>query len=458
MEEIDTEEQIIFPEGFVWGSATSAYQIEGAWNEDGKGESIWDRFIHQQGAIEDGSTGDVAVDHYHRFQEDVEIMKEMGLKAYRFSISWPRIFPDGMGKPNPKGLQFYKNLTEALVSANITPVVTLYHWDLPQALQDQGGWLNRVLVEHFESYARTMFKELGDMVPIWLTHNEPNVVAYMGHASGEHAPGIRDLETAIQVSHNLLLSHGMATQAYKQMGLEGKIGIALGLSPIQPNSQSQEDVLAAQMQDEFKNKWFLDPILRGAYPDKLLSFFQSRYGAPHIEGGDLELINTPIDLLGVNNYDRNIVAADETTTLGIRRVKAKDAEYTARGREIYPEGLYDLLIRIKQDYGNIPIYITENGAAFNDKLTADGKVHDERRIRFLREYLKKAWQAIDANVNLQGYFVWSQMDNFGWTYGYSKRYGLIHVDQQSLARTWKDSAFFYQNVIKNNSLPQANIK
>ncbi len=441
-----------FPKSFEWGVATASYQIEGAYNEGGKGESIWDRFSHQPGNIENGDTGDTACDHYHRYKEDIQMMKEMGIKAYRFSISWPRIFPEGFGRPNKKGLDFYKRLVEDLLDVNIKPVATLYHWDLPQVLQNKGGWVNRSLTGYFEEYAKCMFKELGDKVPMWITHNEPWVVAFMGHAFGEHAPGMRDFKEAVQVTHNLLLSHGRAVEAYREMGLEGKIGIALNLTPVYPATTSEKDKIAARKQDQFSNRWFLDPVLKGSYPSMLLNFYQTRYAAPNIKEGDLDIISTPIDFLGINYYSRSVVKADESTELGVEHVKIENTKYTEMGWEIFPGGLYDLLARIRRDYRAIPIYITENGAAFNDKLTKNHKVHDRKRIDYLRAHLEEAWKAIENGVPLKGYFVWSLMDNFEWDSGFSKRFGLIHVDFQTFKRVWKDSAYFYREVIKNNGL------
>ncbi len=448
----DVSMKYVFPKDFEWGTATAAHQIEGAWNEDGKGESIWDRFSHQPNNIQNKDTGDIACDHYHRFKEDIQIMKEMGVKAYRFSISWPRVLPKGIGKPNQKGLDFYKKLVETLLDANIKPVATLYHWDLPQALQDKGGWLNMDVGEYFEEYAKCMFKELGDLVPMWITHNEPWVAAYMGHAFGEHAPGMRDFKKAVQVTHNLLLSHGLAVKTYREMGLKGKIGIALNLSPVYPATSSEKDKIAARKQDQFMNKWFLDPILKGTYPKMLLKFYQKKYGVPSIKEEDMKIISAPIDFLGINCYSRNVVKADENTELGVGHVKVENVKYTEMGWEIFPKGLYDLLTRIRKDYRTIPIYITENGAAFNDKLTKDHKIHDRKRIDYLHAHFEEAWKAIENGIPLKGYFVWSLMDNFEWAFGYSKRFGLIYTDFQILKRIWKDSAYFYKGVIKSNGL------
>ncbi len=442
----------VFPKDFEWGVATSSYQIEGAHNEDGKGESIWDHFSHRPNNIQNNDTGNIACDNYHRFKEDVQIMKEMGIKAYRFSISWPRILPKGTGKPNQKGLDFYRKLVESLLDANIKPVATLYHWDLPQALQDKGGWVNRDLTGYLEEYVKLMFRELGDLVPMWITHNEPWVVAYLGHAFGEHAPGMRDFRNAVRVAHNLLLSHGLAVKTYREMKLKGKIGITLNLNSVYPATGSEKDKIAARKQDEFMNKWFLDPVLKGSYPEILLKFYQKKYGVPNIRNKDMEIISVPIDFLGINYYTRNVVKADENTELGFVRVKIENAEYTEMGWEIFPKGLYDILVRIRKDYGDIPIYITENGAAFNDKLTKEQKVHDRKRIDYLHAHLEEAGKAIRDGVRLKGYFVWSLMDNFEWAFGYSKRFGLIYVDFQILKRIRKDSAYFYEDIIKNNGI------
>ncbi len=437
----------IFPKCFEWGAATSAYQIEGAWKEDGKGLSVWDKLSHQKSNIKNGDNGDISCDHYHRYKKDVRMMKEMGIQSYRFSVSWPRIFPKGSGKPNQKGLNFYRKLIETLLDANIKPIIALYHWDLPQALQDKGGWVNRNIVESFEKYAECMFKEFGELVPMWITHNEPN------YPFGIYKGAIQNTKEAIQVAHNLLLSHGKAVNIYRQLGLNGKIGLTLNLSPVYPASNSQKDKIAAKKQDQFKNTWFLNPILKGVYPSELLDFFKKKYGAPNIEKNDLKIINTKMDFLGVNYYNRDVVKADEKNNdLGVKQIKTKNAKYTDMGLEIYPQGLYDLLIRLKKDYGNIPLYITENGSAFNDKLTKKGEIHDKNRIDFLHKHLIEINKAIKAGVNLKGYSMWSLMDNFEWTFGYSQRFGLIYVDFQTLKRSWKDSAYFYREVIKNNRL------
>ncbi|MCK4635092.1 MAG: family 1 glycosylhydrolase, partial [Candidatus Aenigmarchaeota archaeon] len=361
-----------FPKGFEWGADASAYQTEGAWNEDGKGESIWDRFCHKPGNILNGDTGDVACDHYHRYEKDIEIMKELGLKAYRFSISWPRIFPKGSGKPNKKGLDFYKRLVKKLLEAGIKPMACLYHFDLPQALQEKDGWVNRDITEHFENYAKFIFKELNS-VKKWMTINEPFSIVNGGYIRGHDAPGIRDMKQAIQVMHNILVSHGKAVNAYREMNLDGEIGIGLSFVPIYP--KRKEDEHAAKMADNFRNGWFSDPILKGAYPKELFKKFQQKWGVPVIKKGDLEITSTPLDFMGVNYYYRYMVERDENNVFGFKRINPKGAEYDAMGWEIYHQGLYDLLLRLKKDYKGIPIYITEGGAAFDDKLEKS-RVHD----------------------------------------------------------------------------------
>jgi len=438
-----------FPKGFEWGAAVSAYQIEGAWNEDGKGESIWDGFVHQPGRILNGNTGDIACDHYHRYKEDVEMMKKIGLKAYRFSISWSRIFPKGFGKPNRKGLDFYKKLIDELLKADIKPMVCLYHFDLPQALQEKGGWVNRNIVEYFEEYAVFIFKELGNSVSKWLTINEPLSIVNGGYIKGKDAPGVKDMKLAIQVMHNVLVSHGRAVKSYRKLGLTGEIGIGLNLFPTYPNRE--KDIEAAEMADNIRNKWFLDPLMKRYYPEKLMKKFRDNWNEPLIEKGDLKLINTPLDFIGVNYYRRFLVEEDKSDPLGFKRVEPKNAEYDAMGWEIYPQGLYDTLIRLKKEYGNPLLYITEGGVAFDDKLEGN-KVHDEKRINYMCEELEKVHEALKDGVRLKGYHVWSLMDNFEWLLGYSKRFGLVYIDNETQKRILKDSAYFYRKIIKDNGM------
>lgn len=443
---------LIFPENFLWGTATGAYQIEGAYNEDGKGESIWDRYTHTPGTILGSDTGDVACDHYHLYEEDVKIMKEMGIKTYRFSISWPRIFPDGKGEPNKKGMDFYRNLVNLLAENEITPAITLYHWDLPQKLQDIGGWANREVVDLFVQYARYVFKELGDKVPIWITFNEPWVSSFIGYWYGGHPPAISDLSLAIQAAHNIMLAHGKAVRAYREMGMKGEIGITLNLNPVYPASENENDLLAANRYSEFYNSWFLDPILKGKYPEQLLELFSNFATPPNIDSVDMDVIHTPIDFLGVNNYSFTSVVYDANKLpLQINFAEAGKAK-TDTGWEIYPEGIHDLLLYLHQEYNGIKIMITENGAAFKDVIDNDGKVNDNERISYLNDHITEIYRAMKDGVNLAGYYIWSFMDNFEWRMGYSKRFGLVYIDYETQKRIIKKSGLWYKKVIENNGI------
>ncbi|MCS7223564.1 MAG: GH1 family beta-glucosidase [Armatimonadetes bacterium] len=438
-----------FPDDFLWGVATSAYQIEGAWKEDGKGPSIWDTFSHTAGKIVDGSTGDVACDHYHLWRQDIELMKDLGVQGYRFSVSWPRVLPDGFGPVNEKGLDFYDRLVDGLKEAGIEPFVTLYHWDLPQSLQDIGGWTNRSVAYYFADYATVLSRRLGDRVRFWMTHNEPWVVAWIGYGWGHHAPGLTSARAALQVSHHLLLSHGLAFPVLKDSGNQSKVGIVLNLSPVYPATESEQDQEAARRQDGFLNRWYLDPIFVGAYPADMWSLFGNL--VPKVEAGDLSLISKPVDFLGVNYYSRSVVADDPAGGLTkTRSVRVPESEYTEMDWEIYPQGLYDLLMRLHRDYRAPTLYITENGAAFKDEVAEDGSVRDERRLRFLREHFVQASRAIQDKVRLKGYFVWSLMDNFEWAFGYTKRFGIVYVDFSTQKRILKESAKWFRQVIKEN--------
>ncbi|WP_026485582.1 GH1 family beta-glucosidase [Caldanaerobius polysaccharolyticus] len=439
-----------FPEDFIWGTATAAYQIEGAANEDGRGESIWDRFSHIPGNVWNNQNGDVACDHYHRYKEDVQILKDMGVKGYRFSISWPRVIPEGTGKINQKGVDFYNGLIDELLKYNIQPFVTLYHWDLPQALQYKGGWANRDTAEYFADYASEMFRLFGDRVKHWITHNEPWCTSFLGHAIGVHAPGIKDFSTALQVAHNVLLSHGKAVQYFRQAGRGGKIGITLNLTPVYAASDREEDVRAATVADGYSNRWFLDPVFKGQYPEDMLKNFGSFAKIPDVQVGDMKIISSPMDFLGVNYYTRSFVKYNPDAQFGTESLRP-DGQYTEMDWEVYPQGLYDLLMRLKKDYGDIDIYITENGAAFKD-VVENNSVDDSDRLNYLKMHFEKAAEAIRDGVKLKGYFVWSLMDNFEWAHGYSKRFGLIYVDYETQKRIWKKSALWYKDVIANNSL------
>nr|THJ78314.1 beta-glucosidase [Acetivibrio thermocellus] len=444
--------KITFPKDFIWGSATAAYQIEGAYNEDGKGESIWDRFSHTPGNIADGHTGDVACDHYHRYEEDIKIMKEIGIKSYRFSISWPRIFPEGTGKLNQKGLDFYKRLTNLLLENGIMPAITLYHWDLPQKLQDKGGWKNRDTTDYFTEYSEVIFKNLGDIVPIWFTHNEPGVVSLLGHFLGIHAPGIKDLRTSLEVSHNLLLSHGKAVKLFREMNIDAQIGIALNLSYHYPASEKAEDIEAAELSFSLAGRWYLDPVLKGRYPENALKLYKKKGIELSFPEDDLKLISQPIDFIAFNNYSSEFIKYDPSSESGFSPANSilEKFEKTDMGWIIYPEGLYDLLMLLDKDYGKPNIVISENGAAFKDEIGSNGKIEDTKRIQYLKDYLTQAHRAIQDGVNLKAYYLWSLLDNFEWAYGYNKRFGIVHVNFDTLERKIKDSGYWYKEVIKNN--------
>ncbi len=439
-----------FPPGFVWGAATASYQIEGAWQADGKGESIWDRFSHTPGKIEHGHTGDAACDHYHRWREDIGLMQALGLNAYRFSIAWPRILPAGRGSVNTAGLDYYDQLVDGLLAAGIQPYATLYHWDLPQALQELGGWTNRDVAHWFADYADLVSRRLGDRVQHWITHNEPWVVAFMGEWLGVHAPGNRDLRRALAAGHHLLVSHGLALEPLRaNAGPAGRLGITLNLTAAYPASDRSEDEAAAQRQDGFVNRWFLHPLYKGSYPEDMLEIFKGQMIEPQAD--DMALISRPFDFLGVNYYTRAVCKAARDGLLQLDMVK-QPGEHTEMGWEVYPEGLYDTLMQVQRDYAPASVYITENGAAFVDKLDGQGQVKDTRREAYLREHFVQAQRAIAAGAPLHGYFVWSLMDNFEWSYGYSKRFGLIYVDYATQARTIKQSGRWYSQVTRRNSL------
>jgi beta-glucosidase len=438
-----------FPLGVRLGAATAAFQIEGAVREEGRGESIWDTFCRVPGAIANGDTGDVAVDHYHRFEDDLDLMAELGLGCYRFSIAWPRVQPDGRGPANPQGLRFYRRLTEGLLERGIEPIATLYHWDLPQALQDGGGWAARDTAQRFAEYATIVADELGDAVSQWITHNEPWVVAFLGHAEGIKAPGVRDWPTALRASHHLLLSHGLALQALRaSLGEMAEIGIAVNLFPVHPATSAPADREAARRMDGHLNRWFLDPLLRGAYPEDMVACYEALYGPPDsVRDGDLALIGAPIDFLGVNYYNpERIEAAPTTLPLQARRVPALPPT-TAMGWEVDPNGLHEVLLRLRRDYGALPVYITENGASYDDPAVADGHVDDALRMAYLQGHLTALARAVDDGADVRRYCVWSLLDNFEWEQGYDKRFGIVHVDFETLARVPKRSALWYRDFI-----------
>ncbi len=444
-----------FPEKFIWGAATSSYQIEGAWNEDGKGESIWDRFVHRPHTIRNGDTGDFACDHYHRISQDVALMKELGLKAYRFSIAWPRVMPEGRGQVNDKGVDFYDRLVDRLLAANILPVCTLYHWDLPQALQETGGWANREISDWFADYALLMFDRLGDRVPVWATLNEPWVTAFPGHAFGVMAPGLADNSLAYQVLHHELLAHGKALEVFREGGYAGEIGIALDIVHSEPASQNERDLAACERHTQNHNNLCLDPLLKGHYPQAIMDWIGIM--APHISEGDMEQISRPIDFLGVNYYHSTEVSFDANGGLLKCRVLQKTKPmwgFTQMGWGIYPSGLTASLINLKDNYGNPKILITENGCASLDQTDSNGFVFDWERINYLRIHLIAAHEAIRAGVNLKGYFVWSLMDNFEWAHGYLPKFGLIRIDDATRERLPKQSFYWYRDSIAQNGVAE----
>jgi beta-glucosidase len=442
-----------FPKGFVWGAATAAYQIEGAWNEDGKGESIWDRFSHTPGHIENGDTGDVACDHYHRWREDIELMKAIGLRAYRFSISWPRVIPDGRGRVNQAGLDFYRHLAEGLLEAGIVPYATLYHWDLPMALQDRGGWPARETVEAFVEYAEVVCGGLDGLVKSWITLNEPRVSAEVGYLDGRHAPGHTNLDETLAAAHHLLLAHGRAVPVIRRHCPDARVGITLDLHPCVPASASEADRRSADLQQAIKSRWYLDPLAGLGYPAEAVE--DHSRPMDFVRPGDMEAITAPIDFLGVNYYTREIVrsgAIPENENLP-QTVFAADNP-TAMGWEVYPQGLQSVLEWLNAVYPFPAYIVTENGAAFDDIVTDDGGVDDPRRVAYIRDHLLAAASAIAGGVPLQGYFVWSLLDNFEWSFGYSKRFGLVRVDFGTQKRTPKASAAWYRDVIAANGLPR----
>ena len=438
--------EYIFPDGFDWGCATASHQIEGSPLADGAGESIWHRFTHSSGMIMNGDTADVACDHYRRYKEDVALMKRLGLTAYRFSIAWPRIFPEGRGHTNQAGLDFYSALVDELLAAGIKPCPTLYHWDLPQSIEDVGGWRNPDTALWFGEYARLMFEKLGDRVKFWITLNEPWVVAFIGHALGLHAPGLINVDQMLVVGHNLLRAHGQAVSAFRQSGRDGRIGITLDVQAAQPATDSAEDKAAAERYAAFKDRWFLDPIFHGKYPDEMCEAFPA---LPEMTAEDKKIINQPVDFIGVNNYTRSVWRHNEVSFLRAEQV-FPEGKYTEMEWEVYPDGLREALVWMHEHYDGPPIYVTENGASFPDDVAPDGEVNDDDRLDYVRGYLKACHAAIEQGVDLRGYFLWSLMDNFEWGFGYSKRFGIVRVDFDSQKRTIKKSGHWYAGVAKNN--------
>ena len=433
---------------FIWGVATSSYQIEGAANEDGRGKSIWDTFCKVPGKVANFDNGDIACDHYHRFKEDLDLMKWMGVKAYRFSVAWPRVIPDGVGRVNEMGLDFYDRLIDSLLEREISPWLTMYHWDLPEALQLRGGWNNREVVEWFGEYGEVLTSRFGDRVKNWMTLNEPFCSAWLGHLYGDMAPGIKDLQTALNVSHNLLMSHGLACQVIRSNVSEANVGIVINVTPAVPATDSQEDGNAAQLADGFDNRWFLDPVFGRSYPADVIDALGA---SPEIHSGDMKLIAQDLDFLGVNFYSRQTVAADQNSKpLPIRSVNRENVKKTAMNWEVHPQAFEEILLRISKEYSPKAIYITENGSAWNDEVI-NGEIIDDERIDYLVRHLDAMRSARDRGAPILGYFAWSFLDNFEWAYGYEKRFGLIYVDYKTQKRTPKKSAFFYRQLLLNGT-------
>ena len=448
-----------FPDRFLWGAATSAYQIEGAVDEDGRGRSIWDTFTHTPGKIDGGGTGDVACDHYHRWNDDLDLLASLNLNAYRFSLAWPRLYPSGSGAREPRGFAHYDRVIDGLLSRGIEPIVTLYHWDLPQALEDRGGWRSRDTVEQFAEYAAACFDAYGDRVRWWLTINEPWIIGLLGYLHGLHAPGYRDdVLGEVTVFHHLLLAHGRGVQELRASGAEGRVGLAPNLMPHYAASASAEDVDAVDGSDGYVNRWFLDAVFRGEYPDDQRQRYEQHVGPlDFVHDGDLRTIAEPVDYLGVNYYSprwmqavpgdkpwpwRVVVPSGAETTAGF----TGGVPQTEAGTPIYARGLTDLLVRIRDDYGDVPIMITENGAVFAEP------VHDDGRVAFIHDHVAAVRDALARGVNVVGYCHWSLLDNFEWALGYAQRFGLVHVDYGTLERTVKDSARYYARIAAANGM------
>lgn len=441
---------INFPDGFLWGAATASYQIEGGYNEEGRSFSTWDVFSRIPGNVYHGDTGDVAADHFHKWKEDIALMKDLGLPAYRFSFSWPRIIPSGKGEINQKGLDFYDRLVDELLAANIKPFPTVYHWDHPAVLDETGGWTNRDMAYYFADFASLLTEHFSDRISNWITINEPFVVALMGHHLGVFPPGLKDVKAASAAIHHLLLAHGLGVKAMRQAAKQPlQIGITLNLSSIESATDSQEDKHAAVLRDAYLNRVFLDPLFHKKYPEEITGSLGFEF--PEGYENDLSVISEPTDFLGINYYMRDVVKFNPANApFSFDFVHPHESSYSTMW-EMYPQGLYDLLTRLKRDYPIKSIFITENGTAVTDGIDADGRVRDSRRIQFLQDYIASMNRAILDGVPVKGYFVWSLMDNYEWSQGYSRRFGIIFVDYENgQRRVFKDSARWYSNVIRHN--------
>jgi beta-glucosidase len=451
-----------FPDGFAWGAATASYQIEGGVHEGGRGPSIWDTFAHTPGRIADGETGDVADDHFHRYAEDVGLLADLGATHYRFSFAWPRLQPDGRGALNPAGVDFYSRLLDALLERGIQPWATLYHWDLPQALEDAGGWPVRDTAQRFAEYAALVHERFHDRFGNWTTLNEPWCSAFLGYASGNHAPGRQEPAAALAAAHHLMLGHGLAVEAMRAQDAGSTYGITLNLYPVDPATDADADRDAARRIDAVTNRIFLDPLLRGRYPDDLRADVAAVSDLSFIADGDEKTIAAPLDVLGVNYYSRHVVRSSgspqegrSTAWVGSSDVVSvpRALPTTEMGWEIDPQGLYDVLSRVYREYGPLPLYVTENGAAYADAPDADGAVHDPQRVEYLDSHFRTAHRAIQDGIDLRGYFVWTLMDNFEWAWGFTKRFGLVYVDYPTQRRIPKDSARWFAEVTRRNGPP-----
>lgn len=439
---------IQFPKEMIWGAATASYQIEGAANEGGRGVSIWDTFSKTPGKVYNGDSGDIACDSYHRYEEDIEIMKDLGIKAYRFSVAWPRIFPNGTGEVNSEGLAYYHALVDKLNEAGIEPLCTLYHWDLPQTLQDQGGWDNRATIDAFVRYAETMFNEFDGKITKWLTFNEPWCVSYLSNYIGAHAPGYTDLQLATNVAHHLHVAHGKTVQKFRDLGTAGEIGYAPNVEWNEPFSNEQEDIDACARANAFFIEWFFEPVFKGTYPQFMVDWFKEKGVTVPILDGDMEIISQPIDFLGINYYTGSVSRYKENEGLFDHERVDQGYEKTDIGWNVYPEGFYKVLCYITEQYGQVPIYITENGSCYNDE-PVDGRVHDQGRIDYLKQHLTALNRAMNSGVNIKGYLTWSLLDNFEWAEGYNMRFGIVHVNYRTLERTKKESFYWYKQAIQN---------
>lgn len=448
-----------FPPGFIWGAATAAYQIEGAAQENGRGASIWDAFCDLPGNVHHGDSGEVACDHYHRLDDDLDLIEQLGLRAYRFSVAWPRVQPDGRSF-NPAGLDFYDRLVDGLLARGILPVVTLYHWDLPQALQETGGWTDRSTAERFGDYADLVVRRLGDRVERWITVNEPWVAAFVGHLEGRHAPGLTDEASAVAAAHHLLLAHARGAAALRAASPRSKLAVTLNLSDVLPGGEDVADAAAANVVDLFENRLFLSPLLRGTYPEDAYDFWAGITDFGFVRDGDLAAISQPLDFLGVNFYEQHRVVADPShvrapsnIVRGARKLPPT-APVSDGNVAIRPDALYSLLTRLHREWTDLPLWITENGLALHDYVSPDGRCHDPERIDYLRAHFGAAARAIADGVPLQAYLIWSLMDNFEWAEGYRLRFGLVHVDYASQTRTAKSSAHWFREVITANRVPE----